>query len=136
MRTDILNMLGPIPPQIQEVKLVKSIDFTFDRNQTLGLWQEESGTILIARSQLRSLAAFTGTLLYERAHASSGRPDVDREFELELTRYIGSLAEGLIQQQPSHKDMSELSVTAQINPEDDANGKPTIGFFRRFFGTK
>lgn len=136
MRTDILNMLGPMPPQIQEVKLVKSIDFAFDRNQTLGLWQGESGTILIARSQLRSLAAFTGTLLHERAHASSGRPDVDREFELELTRYIGSLAESLIQQQASHKDVSELSVTAQIDPEDDASAKPTIGFFRRLFGTK
>lgn len=96
MRTDILNMLGPMPPQIQEVKLVKSIDFAFDRNQTLGLWQGESGTILIARSQLRSLAAFTGTLLHERAHASSGRPDVDREFELELTLYIGFLEEGLL----------------------------------------
>jgi len=115
---------------------VKSIDFAFDRNQTLGLWQGDSGTILIARSQLRSLVAFTGALLHERAHASSGRPDVDREFELELTRYIGSLAEGLIQQQPSHKDMSELFVTAQINPEHNAGAKPNTGFFKSLFGNK
>lgn len=91
-RDEILNMVGPMSDCILEVKLVESIDFAFDQVETLGLWQRDSGTILVSRSQLKSLDSLAGTLLHERAHASSGRPDVDRGFESELTEYIGRLA--------------------------------------------
>lgn len=37
-RDEILNMIGPMPDYILEVKLVESIDFSFDQIETLGLW--------------------------------------------------------------------------------------------------
>lgn len=39
-----------------------------------------------------SMELLAGILLYERSHASSGRPDVDRGFELKLIDYVGRLA--------------------------------------------
>jgi hypothetical protein len=57
-----------------------------------GLWEEDSGRIIVHRRILRSLDKFAGTLLHELAHASSGYDDVSRDFESELTDLLGTLA--------------------------------------------
>ncbi|HVB39385.1 MAG TPA: hypothetical protein VNE83_00690, partial [Terriglobales bacterium] len=57
-----------------------------------GLWEAQTGRIIIKRSQLSSVAAFAGTLLHEIAHARSGCSDVNREFELMLTEFLGLAA--------------------------------------------
>ncbi|MDQ6468827.1 hypothetical protein RCC94_15115 [Exiguobacterium acetylicum] len=43
-------MLGPVPACISAIKLVESIDFASNHVETLGLWQRDNGTILIACS--------------------------------------------------------------------------------------
>lgn len=135
-RDEILNMVGPMPDCILEVKLVESIDFAFDQVETLGLWQRDSGTILIARSQLRLMESLAGTLLHERAHASSGRPDVDRGFELELTDYIGLLAAKQLKRQEAFSVADETSVTSDINPKSAAERRDVPNLFRRLVGGK
>lgn len=65
---------------------------------------------MIARSQLRSMESLAGTLLHERAHSSSGRSDVDRGFELELTDYIGLLATEQLKRQEAFSVTYETSI--------------------------
>ena len=55
-----------------------------------GIWDGER--IIIKRSALETLGGFAGVLLHEAAHATSGRMDVTRDFEDELTRMLGSVA--------------------------------------------
>lgn len=135
-RNEIMRMLGPVPACISEIKLVESIDFAFNQVETLGLWQRDSGTILIARSQLRSMESLAGTLLHERAHASSVRPDVDRGFELELTDYIGLLAAEQLKRQEASYVTYETSASDDINPKSAAERRDAPNFFRRLFGGK
>ena len=60
-----------------------------------GCWSELNG-IIIKRSQLVSLSAYASVLLHESAHASSGATDATRDFENELTRYLGRTAKAAI----------------------------------------
>ncbi len=48
--------------------------------------------IVIKRSELASLTEYASVLLHEAAHASSGATDATREFEGELTGYLGRTA--------------------------------------------
>ena len=41
---------------------------------------------------MSNLSSFAGTLLHETAHATSGYEDVSREFEIELTDFLGKTA--------------------------------------------
>ena len=54
-----------------------------------GLWESATGTIIVKRNTLTSIERFSGTLIHEVGHCTSGREDITREFELELTRLIG-----------------------------------------------
>jgi len=58
----------------------------------LGMWDAAEQRIIIRRDQLRTLAAFAGTLLHELGHAISGTTDGTMEFEDELTRLLGQVA--------------------------------------------
>lgn len=68
-----------------------------------GVWQPDERRIIVRRDQLASPEEFAGTLLHEIGHALSGEGDVNREFELELSRLLGITgvralgAEGLVQ---------------------------------------
>ena len=53
--------------------------------------------IIIRRDQLASLSTYAAVLLHEAAHASSGATDATREFENELTNYLGRTAEAAIE---------------------------------------
>jgi hypothetical protein len=64
--------------------------------EAVGIWQQATNTITIKRSQLSSLSEYAATLLHEAAHASSGATDATREFELELTNYLGDCADEAI----------------------------------------
>jgi hypothetical protein len=65
---------------------------TFGTGDADGLWEASTGRIIVKRSQLSCLAAFAGTLLHEIAHAKSGLGDVNRDFELVLTDFLGQAA--------------------------------------------
>ena len=57
--------------------------------EAMGVWEGSSGTIIIKRSQLKSIESYTGTLLHEIAHAKSGAVDITQQFEMELTHLLG-----------------------------------------------
>ena len=61
-----------------------------------GLWEEDTGTIIIKRSTLNNLEKYSGTLVHEIGHCISMSNDISREFELELTRLIGILTSKLL----------------------------------------
>ena len=60
--------------------------------EVVGLWQAHERRIIIKRNQLESAERFAGTLLHELSHATSGRGDVSREFEVALTEALGAVA--------------------------------------------
>lgn len=76
------------------------------------------------------MESLAGTLLHKRAHASSGRPDVDRGFELELTDYIGLLAAEQLKRQEAFFVTYETSAS-DINPKSAADRSDAPNFFRR-----
>ena len=60
-------------------------------HDALGCYSPLMG-IIIKRSELSSLKQYASVLLHEAAHASSGATDATREFESELTEYLGRTA--------------------------------------------
>ncbi len=64
-------------------------------HDAFGCWSSLDG-IIVKRSQLASLSDYAAILLHEAAHASSGATDATRDFENELTKYLGRTAEAAI----------------------------------------
>ena len=90
-KTDaILRLIGGKPPSVKEIRISetmrKDMGSFVDRE---GVWEPGKGLIVIKRSALSELRNYAGTLLHEVAHSTSGAEDVDRTFELELTRLLG-----------------------------------------------
>lgn len=89
----IADIVGGLPSKVREVKVSETMCPVFlTANEAVGLWDPASSSIVIKRTQLKTLSAFAGTLLHEIAHTSSGCGDVTRDFESELTRMLGILA--------------------------------------------
>ncbi|MHA1353231.1 MAG: ATP-binding protein [Candidatus Heimdallarchaeaceae archaeon] len=90
----IFSLIGGKPMFIKQIKISetmrKEIDSFMEVN---GLWIPDTETIIIKRSQLRSIKEYAGTLLHETAHAISSASDVTREFEQELTSLLGKVIE-------------------------------------------
>jgi hypothetical protein len=87
---EILNLIGGKPKVVKEIKISETM-----RNQlgsfveAEGLWEVQTGRIIVKRSTLTSTEKYAGTLLHEVAHALSGANDVSREFECKLTQMTG-----------------------------------------------
>lgn len=92
----IFQLIGGKPPIIREIQIVDKIFESEVYLLTLGLWNPETKTILIKRSQLSNLELYTGTLLHECAHAISCADDLSRSFEKELTNIIATLSVKLL----------------------------------------
>lgn len=89
----VANFVGGLPNRVREVKISETMRPDFlTTNEAEGLWDPTSSSIVIKRTQLKTLSAFAGTLLHEIAHARSGYSDVTRDFETELTRMLGIIA--------------------------------------------
>lgn len=92
-RGKIASLIGGIPKIVKNIKISETMRPDFlTGNTTEGLWDGNSGSIIILRKQLRTLPSFAGTLLHEIAHARTGYDDVSREFESELTEMLGEAA--------------------------------------------
>lgn len=88
----IAQMGGGLPGAFKELCISETMRPDYlARDQTLGLWEAETGRVIIKRSQLASVARFAGTLLHELTHARTGFPDVSRDFEGALTDVIGTV---------------------------------------------
>ena len=97
LKDRIFELIGGKPKEISKVKISESMrkdPKTF--REAVGLWIESTGTIIIKRDQLKAMEDFCGTLLHEIAHCISNRPDVDGDFELELSRLLGVLCSKIL----------------------------------------
>lgn len=91
--SEIAALWGGLPDHVKAVRVSNRMRVDFATgNDTLGLWDGSTNSIVIRRDQLGSLADFAGTLLHEIVHARTGFDDVTREFELALTDVIGQAA--------------------------------------------
>ena len=57
-----------------------------------GVYDSSIDEIIIKREALKNTSMFCEILFHELAHATTGRPDNDREFENELGKIIGTLS--------------------------------------------
>lgn len=88
----ILRLIGGRPQTVRDIRISETLrsDAQSYRN-TVGLWDSNTGTITIKRSELASVEAFAGTLLHEALHAKYSLNDVSRDFESHLTSLVGQL---------------------------------------------
>jgi hypothetical protein len=92
LKDKIFSMLGGKPVMIEEIRISERtrIDVLSD-SSTSGVWEPNMRAIIIHRRELSNIESFAGTLLHEIAHAISNAPDVNRKFEMELTRLLGKI---------------------------------------------
>ena len=88
--SEILELVGIGRHSAPPIRVSETMRVGLDT--TDGVWDPALQTIVIKRTKLRSLADFAGTLLHEAAHATTGAPDVTRQFESVLTDYLGHTA--------------------------------------------
>ena len=89
----ILDLVGGKPRKVKEIKISETMRKELGSFvESSGVWEESTGTIIIKRSELKSIERYAGTLLHELAHAMSGTSDVTREFEEELTKLLGVIS--------------------------------------------
>lgn len=85
----IFELIGGKPNEVKEIAISETMRREETGMEAVGLWEPDKNRIVIKRSQLQSLEAYAGTLLHETAHVKSGAGDVSREFESELTNFLG-----------------------------------------------
>lgn len=79
-----------------KVKISKTLRPTIFGDDTLGEWIGFQNTIIIRRDTLKTDNEFLSTLIHEYIHATSGKADCTRDFEMALTNVIGNLAAALV----------------------------------------
>jgi len=94
LTNDILNLIDGKPRIVRDIKISTTMrkDF-FSEGETLGVWEPNTGSIIILRKMLNSIKDYAGTLIHEAIHAKSGMGDISRNFEHELTVAIGQVCE-------------------------------------------
>jgi hypothetical protein len=94
LTNDILNLIDGKPRIVRDIKISTTMrkDF-FSEGETLGVWESNTGSIIILRKMLNSIKDYAGTLIHEAIHAKSGMGDISRNFEHELTIAIGQVCE-------------------------------------------
>ena len=94
LTNDILNLIDGKPRIVRDIKISTTMrkDF-FSEGETVGIWDPNTGSIIILRKMLNSIKDYAGTLIHEAIHAKSGMGDISRNFEHELTVAIGQVCE-------------------------------------------
>ncbi len=89
----IFKVVGGRPPIIRDVRIARHMQRDVNTfTEAIGIWDSETGAIVVRLDILSSLEQFAGTLLHELAHAVSGCRDVSPGFERELTELLGRAA--------------------------------------------
>ncbi len=100
---EILSLVGGKPKVVKEIKISETMRKQLGSFvEAEGVWEQGKGRIIVKRNALKSLERYAGTLLHEVAHAISGKEDVSREFECELTQIIGIITSKAIQEQQNY----------------------------------
>jgi len=92
LATPTLELLRAEAKRVREVLVSRTMRIGALDNEAVGVWEPDTQRIIIKRAQLERAERFLGTLLHEVAHAFSGAPDVDEEFERALTILLGKTA--------------------------------------------
>lgn len=87
---EILELVGVMRAMAPQIRISETMRLGLD--DTDGVWDRAEQAIIIKRSTLNSVARYAGVLLHELAHATTGAPDVTRQFETALTDYLGQTA--------------------------------------------
>ncbi|MBA7531143.1 hypothetical protein ES705_23354 [subsurface metagenome] len=89
----ILKLIGGKPRKVLKIRISETMRLDSDTYmEVAGLWDEKTSSIIIKRDQLRNVEIYASTLLHEVAHVVSGEEDVTREFENQLSTYLGLIA--------------------------------------------
>lgn len=92
---ELKNLIYPTDKYSRKYILEIASDL-FSKAGCLGLCTDEKNQILIDRTMLTSLDNFSGVFLHELTHFYTGFKDIDRNFEFELTKHLGTLASKVI----------------------------------------
>jgi hypothetical protein len=102
----IVALAGGMPRKVKEVKISRTMRVDFATGEdAVGLWDENTKSIVIKRDQLKSLHAFAGTVLHEITHAKTGFDDVTRDFENALTELLGIVSTVAVEVQAMRKGL-------------------------------
>ncbi len=97
MTPKIVELFGGLPKIVKSIKISSKMrKDLFEDVETLGCWDEKENVIVLSRKTLKSLSAYSGTLIHELIHAKTGYDDVTREFETSLTETIGHFCQKLL----------------------------------------
>lgn len=95
----IVEIFGGKPKKVKAIKISSTMRKEFFAEiETLGCWDENTKSIVLARNTLNTISGYSGTLVHELVHSKTGHDDVTREFESSLTKTIGELCEKLMEQ--------------------------------------
>jgi len=86
----IFNLIGLHDVSIPKIRISETMRLT--SNNINGIWDTQLNVIIILRRSLKHPDEFAGTIIHEFIHSKTPFPDVSREFENELTDYLGKLA--------------------------------------------
>jgi len=91
-----------------------------------GLWESETGRVIIKRDALASRERFAGVLLHELVHARTGYTDVSRNFESALTASMGRLASRLMERAANalSNEPVKFSRKQSVNAPEPTQSKP------------
>jgi hypothetical protein len=95
---NIIELFGGIPKKAIKIKISATMRTDLlEESETLGCWDQKTGSIVLSRKTLRSISEYSGTLIHELIHATTGFDDVTREFEISLTEKIGDLCKRILE---------------------------------------
>lgn len=95
----IIEIIGGLPTNVREIKISETMRMqTFSNSEAVGLWEANTGRIIIKRDQLKNIEQYAGILLHEIAHALTGAPDISSSFEMGLTELLGKIASSHLMQ--------------------------------------
>lgn len=86
---DLLRRAGGHAKRVKDVRISQTMRLDEHAGEVVGLWEEEHGRIVVKRTQLRKQQSFSGTILHEVAHASSGAGHGSIWFEDTMTALLG-----------------------------------------------
>jgi hypothetical protein len=110
LKDDVLSLVG-VEDRINEVRISETMRTLEDGWRAEGLWDPAERLIVVKRDALASKSRFVGLLLHEAAHAKRGASDQTREFEGDLTDFLGITGTAAIEgkDQIAEKDVSPVS---------------------------
>ena len=119
---EIIELIGYKRKRLPEIKIsgkMQKDEFTFKDSEGLFI----NNTIILKRSILLNKKKLCSVLLHEIAHYSSKASDVSRDFETELTNFMGTLGEKLLKNSSSvDKNKNQKIKTSLVKINSLKNG--------------